>query len=139
GTHNFRNFSKLEQDKNTIRTVDHIGVETIGDLWIFDFKSRSFLWNQIRKMMRVITQIGSQQWKPEVLSSLLNPDDMTYALKVEPFSPDGLILWDVTYPSQMKFEICGKSIQKLNSHLSSWIDELRLKKSLLSYIKKSFQ
>lgn len=139
GTHDFRNFSKFEQDKITIRTVDQIRVETIGDLWIFDFKAKSFLWNQIRKMMRVIIQIGSQQWHSEVLISLFNPHDLKYALKVEPLSPNGLIIWDVTYPSHMEFQICRKSIQKLSSHLSSWIDELILKKSLLNRVRDSFQ
>ncbi|MHA1112285.1 MAG: tRNA pseudouridine(38-40) synthase TruA [Promethearchaeota archaeon] len=139
GTHDFRNFSKFEQDKNTVRTVDQISVETVGNLWIFDFKAKSFLWNQIRKMVRVIIQIGSKQWLSEVLISLFNPRDLKYALKVEPVSPNGLILWDVTYPSHMEFQHCKKSIQKLNSHHSSWVDELKIKKSLLDRINDSFQ
>jgi len=138
GTHDFRNFSKLEMKTNTIRTVDSIAVEKNEYIWVFNFVAKSFLWNQIRKMMRVITHIGKKEWSMEVLDSLFDPKDRTVASKLEPMPPNGLILWDIFYPSYLEFRNCNRSVEKLKSLLMSWRDSLYTQESLLQRLHNSF-
>ncbi len=138
GTHDFRNFSKNEEKTDTNRTVDEINIENYGDLWVFNFHARSFLWHQIRNMMRVMIQIGSQKWEMSILSSLLDPSDKKFALKIEPMLPNGLILWDVFYP-EITFEKCAASYAKLIRVLNKWLYDLNIRTKILDSVKSSFE
>jgi len=139
GTHDFQNLSKYDENTNTIRTVDEINATKAGTVWVFDFKARSFLWHQIRKMMRVILNIGLHHWPLETVDSLLDPENREYSTKVEPVPPEGLILWDVLYPDSMKFQNCTKSIQRMDSLMDTWLEGIKLKQKILEEILHSFQ
>ncbi len=139
GTHDFRNYSKLEENKNTVRTVDKIEFEQFGDLFIFKFIAKSFLWHQIRKMMRVLIQIGKSSWTKNVINSLFDPGDTLYSLKIEPVDAGGLVLWDIMYPSYIIFQDCMKSKEKLHNRLSAWIEKWKFEQTMSEYLKKSLQ
>jgi tRNA pseudouridine38-40 synthase len=139
GTHDFRNFSKYEENTNTVRTVDDIIAQKIGIIWIFDFKARSFLWHQIRKMVRTILLIGSNEWPLDTIDSLFGVHNPDFASKIEPVPPEGLILWNITYPKEMEFQNCSKSILRIQEQLDLWTEGLNQKQSMFREIRGSFQ
>ncbi len=50
GRHDFRHFCKMDE-RNPIRTIRALQVRRKNGMLMVDFKSRSFLWNQIRTIM----------------------------------------------------------------------------------------
>ncbi|MBN2156597.1 MAG: tRNA pseudouridine(38-40) synthase TruA [Candidatus Lokiarchaeota archaeon] len=139
GTHDFRNFAKTHPNTNTIRTIDKIEFQRKQHIWEFDFQAKSFLWNQIRKMMRVILEVGKSNWSFDVVHSLLDPNNTSYATKLEPLAPEGLILWNILYPSGVKFQNCEISVQKLNNLVSTWIQYHQVRELFLKQIQSSFK
>ena len=93
GTHNFQNFSKRCERAPT-RNVKELRVSQNKIFTIIDVVGESFLWNMVRKMVKVITMVGKEEMDTKELYTLLNPD--IYA-SITPVPPDGLILMDVKY------------------------------------------
>ena len=84
GTHDFTKFSKPE-GRRTIRTIDRIWVERISGFHAVFFRSRGFLWNQIRFIMGYILNSTDYNMDPfETSKRMLAP-------------PQNLILVDIKY------------------------------------------
>ncbi|MDR3063181.1 MAG: tRNA pseudouridine(38-40) synthase TruA, partial [Methanobrevibacter sp.] len=56
GTHDFTNFTK-KNPKTPVRTIDKIAINTENSFYV-DIYGESFLWNMVRKMMRVFLDVG---------------------------------------------------------------------------------
>jgi tRNA pseudouridine38-40 synthase len=93
GTHNFQNFSK-RCERAPIRTVSDLNVSQIGGITVIDVVGESFLWNMVRKMVKVITLVGKGEMERDEIKILLNPE---IPASITPVPPDGLILMDVNY------------------------------------------
>ena len=93
GIHNFQNFSKRCERAPT-RNVKELKVSQTKMFTIIDVVGESFLWNMVRKMVKVITMVGKEEMDKKEVFKLLNPD--IYA-SITPVPPDGLILMDVKY------------------------------------------
>jgi tRNA pseudouridine38-40 synthase len=93
GEHNFQNFSK-RSERAPIRIVNSIRITQKSDVIVFDVIGRSFLWNMVRKMVKILTMIGKGDMLLNELNLLFNPD---IPASITPVSPDGLILMDVVY------------------------------------------
>ncbi|MGP6239986.1 hypothetical protein ACNF40_06185 [Cuniculiplasma sp. SKW4] len=84
GTHDFKNFSKPE-GKVTVRTIERIWISEISSFPAIFFKSKGFLWNQIRFIMGYILNDTDYSKDPfENAKRILAP-------------PQNLILIDITY------------------------------------------
>jgi tRNA pseudouridine38-40 synthase len=114
GEHNFRNFAKIENsEKKFIRDMDSVNLSILNDYIVFDFKSRAFLRQQIRRMVRKILELGIGDINYEQFLKLFDDSiDMSY----QPADPKGLILWDVKYDDSIKFKIDLKSKERLNHY-----------------------
>lgn len=114
GKHNFRNFAKIENsEKKFIRDMDSVNLSILNDYIVFDFKSRAFLRQQIRRMVRKILELGIGDINYEQFLKLFDDSiDMSY----QPADPKGLILWDVKYDDSIKFKIDLKSKERLNHY-----------------------
>jgi tRNA pseudouridine38-40 synthase len=113
GRHDFCNFSKLEKDnENTIRDIILASLTLDGDFLIFDFKSRAFLRQQIRKMVAKIFEIGLGIISYEQFLDLFNPSK-TYSY--QPANPLGLILWDINYGKKLHFTTDARSKERMNN------------------------
>ena len=113
GKHDFRNFVKQEkQNEKTIRDIILASLRLDDDYLIFDFKSRAFLRQQIRRMVAKIFDLGLGIITYEQFLELFNPS-RTYSY--QPADPLGLILWDVNYGKNIHFTIDAKSIERMNN------------------------
>jgi len=112
GRHDFRNFSKQEKEnEKTIRDIKLASLTLDNDFLIFDFKSRAFLRQQIRRMVAKIFELGLEKITFEEFLDLYNP---TKSYSYQPFDPLGLILWDVNYGKKIYFTFDAKSIERMN-------------------------
>jgi len=114
GRHDFRNFSK--QDKEETKTIrDLLLAKTTidGDFIIFDFKSRAFLRQQIRRMVAKILEVGLGIIKYDDFIDLFNP---VKSISYQPADPFGLILWDVNYGSSVLLAIDKRSKDRMDNY-----------------------
>lgn len=134
GTHNFTNFTKRNQ-KTTTRTIDKIEIispnisENSKNLdknyphlnqsykpIFFDIYGESFLWNMVRKMMRVFVDIGLGKMSLDELEKLLNPSPDESRAYIKVLEPENLILMDIEYEG-IKFQYDDYACERFRRYL----------------------
>ena len=72
GTHDYRAFtSNKKSKKSTVRTVDSIDMERIGDEIRFTFKGNGFLYHMVRIMTGTLLEVGMHKRDAEQMEWLL--------------------------------------------------------------------
>ena len=117
GHHNFKNFSKrsANAEEKTLRDLS-LSVIKEGSILIFDFKSRAFLRQQIRKIMAKLIELGKNEINLKEYSEILDP---TKEFSFPPADSNSLILWDVSYGENLKFNIDQKSLERMMEYINS--------------------
>lgn len=96
GTHDYRAFtSNKRSKKSTVRTVDSIVIERIGDEIRFTFKGNGFLYHMVRIMMGTLLEIGLHKREAAQMTKLLNDGTREDAGMLVPAK--GLTLVEVRY------------------------------------------
>ncbi|MFX1258001.1 MAG: tRNA pseudouridine synthase A [Promethearchaeota archaeon] len=114
GRHDFVNFSKRQKEINkTIKDMDSVKMNVINDYLMFDFKSRSFLRQQIRRMIKKILELGTGEIDYRDFLKLFDGSNYISYPSVD---PSGLILWDIKYESKIKFKIEMKSKERMERY-----------------------
>jgi len=114
GRHDFRNFSKQDkEEKKTVRDLLLADMSIDGDFIIFDFKSRAFLRQQIRRMVAKILDVGLGIINYEDFVDLFNP---AKSISYQPADPFGLILWDINYGSSVQPIVDKKSKDRMDNY-----------------------
>ena len=149
GTHNFTNFTKRFQ-KTTIRTIENIIITTptledyhkkefpnlhepIKPIFI-DVYGESFLWNMIRKMMRVFIDVSLGKMKIEDVEKLLNPKADEKRANIKVMEPEYLILMDIEYDGiSFKYDdyACERFTRDLTDSLWDLQKEYAIKESMI--------
>ena len=112
GRHDFRNFSKQEnKEEKTVRDLLLASLNIDGKFIIFNFKSRAFLRQQIRRMIAKIMDVGLGVITYNDFLDLFNPAKL---ISYQPADPFGLILWDITYGNSIEFIIDKKSKERMD-------------------------
>ncbi|UCD00913.1 MAG: tRNA pseudouridine(38-40) synthase TruA [Promethearchaeota archaeon] len=113
GQHDFANFSKKEKDKiNTIRDMYSVKLSKQNNFLVFDFKSKSFLRQQIRRIVKKVLELG----KGEIIyKDFLDLFDSSKEHSYQPVDANGLILWDIKYDDTIELEIDPKSKERMNN------------------------
>ena len=98
GEHDFSAFrAGACQNKNPVKTISHLSLETSGSwLWL-DITADGFLYHMVRNIVGTLIKIGNGSEKPEWLQSVLASRDRTVAGLTAP--ADGLYFWKVEYDS----------------------------------------
>ncbi len=110
GKHNFSNFAKLEPFKDPFRTIDNIVFTFETDFIIIDFFAKTFLWNQIRRIISVLIKVGRGKLEKEQIRKALENPGKKIDFGLAPAEP--LILKDVFY--DFEFEYNKKLLNKIN-------------------------
>ncbi len=132
GRHNFKNFSKQGKEKvKNVRDMIATSINTEGNFIIFDFKSRAFLRQQIRRMVAKILEVGFGKTSYEEFIDLFDPSkDISY----QPADPFGLILWDINYGNNVSFVIDNKSKERRDKYFREQEQNFALKKKLFNFM-----
>lgn len=107
GTHDFRNFCKLDASKqitNFERTIFRATIEPVdGDegVWYFELQGTAFLWHQVRHMMAVLFLVGQGLEPPEVIRDLLDLEKFPTKPMYEMADDRPLVLWNCVFPEEV--------------------------------------
>ena len=101
GEHDFSGFARLDE-RNPIRTVKNMTVKNRGEVITIDVEGKSFLWNQVRRMVAALIKVGKGE----------NPiDDIREVLQAKKrvnfgVAPaENLVLLDVKYDFAFEIDI----------------------------------
>lgn len=112
GQHDFVNFSKKEKDDiNTIRNMDSVTLSISNNYLFFHFKSKAFLRQQVRRMVKKVMELGINEISYD---DFLEIFDSSKVFSYQPADPKGLILWDIKFDDNVKFEEDPKSKERMN-------------------------
>ncbi len=96
GEHDFSSFRAAEcQSITPVKTVQDIGIEQKGDIFIFTFRANAFLHHMVRNIMGSLLVVGKGDQSPAWLEQVLQLRDRSRAAPT--FMPDGLYLAKVIY------------------------------------------
>ena len=116
GHHDFKNFAKREKNNiTTIRTLEVATTNLQDNYIIFEFKSKSYLRQQIRRMVAKLIEVGTGILSKENFLKLFDPSSN---ISYQPANPVGLILWDIIYEENVKFEVDSKSVNRMMNYFS---------------------
>lgn len=111
GEHNFANFSTKDpsnQSKSSIKQIDEFQVRTIAssipNLTYLEFyiEAKSFLYNQIRRMVAAALDVGQKRASLEEIASLLEPGPRRTTRLSQMVPACGLYLIEVGYDDKGK-------------------------------------
>ncbi len=136
GSHNFINFAKKNTDvDNYIRQIQEILIDEYTGYFIFSLKAKSFLWQQCRRIVAHLIQIGKKQVKIDLTKKLLlNDKSIT---KPTPLPAENLILSNISYDEAIftdNISVKLKIMEKLNEE----IYETKTKENFLIFLNKMF-
>ncbi|MHA1672257.1 MAG: tRNA pseudouridine synthase A [Promethearchaeota archaeon] len=122
GTYDFQMFSKTDRtrrDKYPLRTIDRASLLHDEGGLIFVFRSRAFSWEQIRRTVHFLINLGLHEYSLEDLKERLQSDAGANKTlkKSPPFPAEGLLLWQVEYPDSVVFTSFDIWIQPQEKHL----------------------
>lgn len=94
GTYDARNFARLEEGKNPIRTIRSCEAWRVdGRVVGFEIVGEAFLWNQVRRTAMALHRMCIGEISPEAVREALNHPEKEADFGVAP--PDWLVLWGV--------------------------------------------
>jgi tRNA pseudouridine38-40 synthase len=92
-----RSFGRdLPVDRPTLRVVEEVRVRPLGTRWLqVDVRAPSFVWGMVRKIVAALRKVDAGQLAlPQLEAALRGAERLTLPLA----EPEGLVLWEVTYP-----------------------------------------
>lgn len=96
GTHDFAAFTSARKGKkSTVRTIDSIRIESVGDEVRFTFSGNGFLFHMVRILVGTLLEAGSGKRTPESVAGLLESGLRKEAGPLVPAC--GLALMEVRY------------------------------------------
>ena len=102
GEHDFSNFARVEEFRNPIRSIDNIVVVEQNNLLIIDFYAKTFLWNQIRRIVSALDKVGKGKLKKEHIVEALNKPNKKVDFGLA--TAEQLILKNVLYDFEFEYD-----------------------------------
>lgn len=134
GRHDFFNFSKSGAEKvNTVRDMDFVLLSIENDYLIFHFQSRSFLRQQIRRIIKILLDLGKGIILYEDFLKLFDP---SRKISYQPADPEGLILWNIKYNENIEFIEDLKAKSRMNTYFFKEENKFGLKHNLFKVLQQ---
>lgn len=95
GSHDFRNFARLEPGKDPVRCVESLTLTYIQPFIVVDVVAQTFLWNQVRRMVSALVKVGKGTISRDDIVRALDDPEQRVDYGLAPAEP--LILNDITY------------------------------------------
>ncbi len=138
GTHDFQNFAKRDpkKEKKTIKTIEKADIHALnGFTCQIRISSKSFLWQQVRRIIGHLVEISNGKCNEQYTQNLLKNDSISF--KPSPVPPQYLILEKIDYEN-VKFEYDQKSINAFRSKLIEALYHARSNNGLFSFLVNHF-
>lgn len=117
GRHDFVNFSKKDKniEKETVKDLDIVDFSVLNNYIVIDFHSKSFLRQQVRRMIKKLIDLGNNEINLEEFNDLF---DSEKEFSYKPADPKGLILWDIYYPEVVNFIENKKGLERMSNYFN---------------------
>lgn len=102
GRHDLSGFAKVEPHRNPVRDIDTCTVAADGDAWVFTVASPGFLWNQVRRMVDALLQVGTGRLSRSDIEAALASGAQHPRMDLAP--AEGLLLASVRYEPEPKWD-----------------------------------
>ncbi|MGA7861875.1 MAG: tRNA pseudouridine synthase A [Thermoplasmata archaeon] len=101
-----RSFGRdLPAERPAVRTIEAVRVHRAGARWlVVDVRAPSFVWGMVRKIIAALRKVDEGTLSLARLEGALRGE---HRLTLPLAEPEGLVLWDVTYPVQWSREWGG--------------------------------
>ncbi len=129
GKHDYKNFAKPDLGKSTESSIDVITLFPTDVYYEFRFVAKAFLWMQIRKITRVVRDVGAGELDVTLISKWLDPQNKT---GIEPMDPENLFLWDVKYPENVQFNVREGYLKRIWYYLNKEREDHEMKARTLA-------
>jgi tRNA pseudouridine38-40 synthase len=139
GTHDFRLFMKTDLSKKSKQTemcMERALLEEKDGCLLFTFRSRFFLWQQIRRMVSFLLKVGKTNRTLADLTLQLTPDhpQNTSARRDPPHTPGGLTLWITHFADVSPFHIDERCSYRRQVSFRSYAQTLFQRAQSLQYM-----
>ncbi|CAG8478530.1 12915_t:CDS:2 [Acaulospora morrowiae] len=129
GTHDFRNFCKIDPSKkitNFKRTVTRVGIDKVQspsitnhhsaskEFYEFNLHATAFLWHQVRCMVAILFLVGQGLEDPSVIDDLLDIEKTPAKPNYEMANELPLVLYDCQY-DDVKWQYCRDNDHTFNT------------------------
>lgn len=101
GTNDFRLIAKPDGNRGTLATILNIFANQRDGVLVLDVYGASFLWRLVRKMVTLLTKVGTGELPVNVIDDLLS-GTTGISGGIQPANPDCLILIDAVVPFRLK-------------------------------------
>jgi tRNA pseudouridine38-40 synthase len=134
GRHDFHNFAKKDPTKeiNTVKDIETANILIVGDnTYQIRLASKSFLWQQIRRIISHMIEVSTGLHDLENTRQLLGPKPAKFKPAAAP--PDNLILEDIQY-QDVKFSYDQKALRSFISILKELLLAAKAKSTLYDFM-----
>ena len=122
GSRNFNQLAKPDGDRSTVTTILNIAVHELDNTCILDIYGTRFLWKLIRKMVTLLTEIGTERIGPETIDEILS-GKRVFASGIQPAPPENLVLVETVVP--LKLQPSKNAIRKIRNQLEEQLGQYR--------------
>ncbi len=122
GSNDFNQLAKPDAGRNTITTILNISVHECNDTYSLDIFGTRFLWKLVRKMVTLLTEIGTGKIKLEIINNLLSGKKVLTS-GIQPAPPENLVLVETIVPIKMKTS--KYAIRMIHNQLNEQLDQYR--------------
>ncbi|KAJ0397882.1 hypothetical protein ATCC90586_006468 [Pythium insidiosum] len=140
GTHDYRNFCRIDTSKHTferkIRSFeilpcdDHESKEVAQQMFRFEIYGQAFLWHQVRCMVQVLFLIGEGKEEPEIVDRLLDITATPRKPQYDMASDRPLCLQDCLFDN-VEFEYSPLALHHVHEHVSGLWEQAAIKTAML--------
>jgi len=119
---------------NEINRFNQENMDNFDSIFV-DIYGESFLWNMIRKMMRIFLLVGKNQMDVEEVEKLFNPEEK---FNIKPLESENLILMDTTY-ANINFKHDEYACEKFRRYLIDNLFNYKMNHSIENNILNSME
>ena len=134
GSNDFNQLAKPDAGRNSITTILNISIHECNDTYSLDIFGTRFLWKLVRKMVTLLTDIGTGKIKPEMIHKILSGQKVL-ASGIQPAPPENLVLVETIVPIKMKTSKYAIRIisNQLNDQLEQYRRSIRTIHKVIDY------
>lgn len=136
GTHDFRNFCKLDASKqitNFKRCIERCCITCEDGFYVLEIIGSAFLWHQVRCITAIVLLIGQGLEEPGLVKTLLDVEATPTKPVYEMADDWPLTLYDCNYGDQIKW-IQAPMAQRIMESAYGTYHELRIKEKIASFM-----
>jgi tRNA pseudouridine38-40 synthase len=138
GSNDFSQLSKPDADRNTLTTILNISIHDYNDTYFLDIFGTRFLWKLVRKIVTLLTEIGTERIKLEVINEILSGQKILPS-GIQPAPPENLVLVETIVPFKMKTSKYAIRMiwKQLSEHLEQFRRSVRTVNNIIDYFSEA--